>query len=152
MAGPAEYVRDHMHPDDVVLCNDQFQVFHLMGCRGHVDRSSNYIPIGRPFFPATIDDAEGLLRDRRDGTKVIPNRAILEDLFARNDRIWYIVQPGQHFITNSTDVGTFLRENMDVVYEDWDSLVLFKGDNHRPIYMRVQDDQALNGAQGNYLP
>jgi hypothetical protein len=41
---------------------------------------------------------------------------------------------------------------MDVVYEDFQSLVLFRGGNSRSAAQRAQDDRVLKDAQANYLP
>jgi hypothetical protein len=153
LGGPARYVRDHLQPGDVVLAPHMYQVYHLMGATEPAERPTGYTLVTGPFFlPATLTDQSGMLVDRRDGTPVIPNQEQMEDLFARKGRIWYIVQPGQHNVLNAPTASTFLREHMEVVYEDWETLVLFWGGEHRPIYMRLNDEKALNDALSIFLP
>jgi hypothetical protein len=152
LGAPSRYVRDHMRPGDVLLANHIYQVNHLMG-QPRVRRPTDYTLVTGPFYlPATLTDREGLLVDRRDGARVICSQAQLEDLFARHPRIWYIAQPGQHTVLNTPMASTFLREHMDIVYEDWETLVLFRGGAHRPVDVRMRDDRALNSAKANYLP
>src|SRR5262249_26514090 len=152
VAGAARYLRDHMQEGDVMLANNVYQINHLMGIRGRVNRPLDFMPATGPFLPGTVDDRRPLLLDRRDGAQMISAPDSMVELFARYRRIWYVVQPGQHYILNTTDVSTFLRQHMDVVYEDWEALVLFRGDNHRPAFLRLENERALSDAQANFLP
>jgi hypothetical protein len=152
LQGTAQYLRAHMQEGDVVLANNLYQVNHLMGITGRPNRPLDFMPATGPFLPATLDDRRPLLLDRRDGVQMISTPEGMVDLFARHRRIWYVVQPGQHYILNTPDVSTFLRQHTDVVYEDWEALVLFRGDNHRPASLRVDNERALRDAQANFLP
>lgn len=152
MGTPARYVRDHMQEGDVVLANHIYQINHLMGLREKPDPATRYtVATGACFLPVTLTDRDDRLVDRRDGARVLTSQAQLEDLFARHDRIWYIVQPGQHTAVNLPIASAFLRQQMEVVYEDWDMMVLFWGGNHRSAKQRHADDEMLNAAQANYL-
>jgi hypothetical protein len=150
--GAAQFLREHQQEGDVVLANNVYQIHHLMGDTGRPDRPLDFMPATGPFLPATLDDRRPLLLDRRDGVKVIATPEGMVDLFARHRRIWYVLQPGQHHILNTPDVSTFLRQHMDVVYEDFEALVLFRGENHRPASVRVDNERALRDAQANFLP
>jgi len=152
MGAPARFVRDHMQEGDVVLANHIYQINHLMSLREKPDPATRYtVATGACFLPVTLTDREDRLVDRRDGARVITGQAQLEDLFARHKRIWYIVQPGQHTAVNLPAASAYLRQQMEVVYEDWDMMVLFWGGNHRLAAQRQGDDEMLNAAQANYL-
>jgi hypothetical protein len=153
LGGPSRYVKDHLRAGDVVLAPHLYQVYHLMDASEPATRPPGYTLVTGPFFlPATLTDHDGVLVDRRDGAPVIVSQDQLEDLFARHPRIWYIVQPGQHNVLNTPTTSAFLREHMEVVYEDWETLVLFRGDTHRPVYLRLNDEKSLNDALANFLP
>jgi hypothetical protein len=50
------------------------------------------------------------------------------------------------------DVAAFLRQQMDVVYEDFSLVVLCRsGDSHRPASLRRADEQTLQQARANLL-
>jgi hypothetical protein len=83
---------------------------------------------------------------------MLASRESLEDLFARRGRIWYIVVAEQHAKLNNAGVSAFLRQHMEVVYEDVWSMVLFYGERHWPAARRLEDEQSLQGAQAKFLP
>ena len=100
---------------------------------------------------ATVDDRRSIPLDRRDGTPKLPSRESLEELFARHPRVWYVVQPERHDNQNDPGVSAFLREHMDVVYEDFESLVLFRGENHRTAPHRFENERSLQKAKADFL-
>jgi hypothetical protein len=63
-----------------------------------------------------------------------------------------VLQPGQHYILNTPDVSTYLRQHTEVVYEDWEAIVLLRDESHRPASLRLQNERVLNNAQANFLP
>lgn len=156
--GPARFLRQHAQEGDAILGNDLQHVHYLMRLPGRADRrpepdrSTDYWLSSTLFLPAMLDDRRALPLDRRDGSVLVPNRESLEDLFARHRRVWYVVQPGMHQAMNTPDVSTFLRQHMEVVYEDWQTLVLFRDGNHRPAAKRQEDEQTLQRARANFLP
>jgi hypothetical protein len=156
--GPAQFLRRHLEDGDVILSSDLQHLHHVMHVPGRADRRPD---LDRPldfwlettlFLPAMLDDHRDLPLDRRDGSVMIPNLASLQDLFARHERIWYVVQPGIHQAMNTAEVSSFLRQHMDVVYEDWQAFVLFRGERHRTIGQRQQDEKALQRARAVFLP
>jgi 4-amino-4-deoxy-L-arabinose transferase-like glycosyltransferase len=149
--GPVEYVRDHIQEGDVVITTEPHHVAHIMRFHGKPGMSVDYWPAIVLVLPATLNDVQDLPLDRREGTTVIPTYEALQEVFARHPRIWYIVQPGAES-RNGSVVSNFFRENMEVAYEDWQSIVLFRGGNHRPAFLRAKDEKALGEAQANYLP
>jgi hypothetical protein len=156
--GPAQFLRRHLQEGDVVLSHDLQHLHHVMQLPGPADgrpepdRPLDYWLETTLFLPAMLDDHRDLPLDRRDGSVLIPNRASLEDLFARHRRIWYVAQPGIHQAMNTAEVSSFLRQHMEVVYEDWQTLVLFRGDHHRTLGQRQRDEKALQKARAIFLP
>ena len=62
------------------------------------------------------------------------------------------MQPDRNNWRNLPEVSIFLRQNMDMVYQDRDSMVLLRDANHRPAFLRHRDEQALRKAEADYLP
>ena len=83
---------------------------------------------------------------------MLSNMRSLKDLFSRNARIWYVFVPAFNNKLNEADVSTFLRENMEVVYEDFGVIVMFRGDNHWTVSSQAQDESQLQRAKANFLP
>ena len=49
-------------------------------------------------------------------------------------------------------MSAFLRQHMEVVYEDFEALVLFRDASHRPAYQRRENERALEKARAHFLP
>ncbi|MBV9125571.1 MAG: glycosyltransferase family 39 protein [Planctomycetes bacterium] len=173
MGGAADYLRDHLQPGDAVLALDPFQVRHLLGPAA--PKADLYWPESVLLLPATLADHGTVPIDRRDGTVALPDLESIQDLFARSGRVWFVVRGqgrarldddpsgrlGRTWFTvpspknqnyNTTDINLFLRDNMEVVYEDEQVLVLLRDRNHWPASLRRQQDAAISGTKANYLP
>jgi hypothetical protein len=140
---PSQYVRDHLQPGDVVLATDPFQVKHFMQLTGQPRNPQFFWPATVLQLSATLDDSRPIPLDRRDGTPALSDLASVEQLFATSGRIWYVVQPQRHENQNLPEVSTFLRQHMDVVYEDFEAVVLLRDRNHRQAILRRADENAL---------
>jgi hypothetical protein len=151
MQGPVLYVRDHMQEGDLVLTSESHQVNHLMQFHGKPGWWADYWPAMSLELPAEIDNVRDVPFNRKDGTTLLSSYEALDEIFARHRRIWFIIQPGAE-AHNGPLIDKFFRENMDVVYEDWQSLVLFRGEAHRPANVRQRDEKELFAAGANYLP
>jgi hypothetical protein len=151
LEGPAQFVREHIRDGDVVIANDTFQINHLMGHQHGKSRRVEYALSNHPFVPGTLDDRHGIMLDRRDGAKVIYTPEMLRAFFDEHPRVWYISSPGHHYLLNSRRISTFLRTRMRVAYQDWDSLVLFAGDEHRPNYLILEDERRLEDSRDSFL-
>jgi hypothetical protein len=152
LEGPARYLRAQIREGDVVLATDPFHVNHLLGPVGGREERTDYWLSSILQLPATIDDRRTLPLDRRDGTAMISSLEGLRDLFAREGRIWYVVQPQRQGGRNVPEVSAFIRQHMDVVYEDTWAMVLFRGRDHRPPALRRREDEMLLDTRANYLP
>ena len=66
--------------------------------------------------------------------------------------MWLVCEPP--FAPKCYDQPTaeYLRENMEVVYEDFWTMVMLLDNNHRPASVRYNDEQALTGAKADFLP
>jgi hypothetical protein len=144
------YVCEHLREGDVVLTTHPFQVRHLM--RGHVPADVEiFWPATQLQLPATLDDKRALPLDRRDGSPQIPDFESLREVFNRHERVWFIVDPTRSQAYNVEEVNPFFLENMDVVYEDFRTLVLFRG-GHRAAETRRKSFAELSKARASYLP
>ena len=77
---------------------------------------------------------------------------LLPHAFARDPRISYVPQPDRHTAQNTAEVSAYLGQRMDVVYEDYQTLVLCRDNNHRPAYHGRREEKALRDASANFLP
>jgi hypothetical protein len=164
MEAPTRFVRDHMQKGDLVIAADPHQVEHFM--RHVLGKPKDWRADGWPCtnlkLPMTLIDSSDhladanledrdVLRDRREGAVAYPDLATLKDVFARNDRIWFIVEPDRHRALNIPEASIFLRQHMDVVYEDFQCVVMFR-DKHRTAQLRHDEERHLDKAKANYLP
>lgn len=153
---PIRYVRKHMDEDDVVIATFPHLVDHTMYfAKDHpVNRgwTTDYWLQSTLILQATLDDVRSTPLDRRAGTKMIPSLDALRDVFARNKRVWMLVSSGPNNGLNDRDVSQYLRENMEVVYEDFLTTVMVRDANHRPVKLRQRDDVNLRYGKANYLP
>jgi hypothetical protein len=100
---------------------------------------------------ATLGDSRPTPRDRRSGAPMIYDISQLEQLFTNHDRVWYCTARFGQSRVNDTSVSKFLRENMDVVYEDFATAVMLRDNNHRTAPLRVEEEEAGNLASDFYL-
>jgi hypothetical protein len=73
-------------------------------------------------------------------------------VFAHPGRIWLVVYKGMNPVQNDPEVSSYLRQNMDVVYEDFNVLVLLRDRAYRPASMRQANEEALQRAKAVFLP
>jgi hypothetical protein len=147
IADAVRFLRSHVQEGDVVLASNPHVVDHFM-----VSRTSDFWPQSRLYIQALLDDRRTLPLHRIAGTTMISSREEMEALFARHGRIWYVLVPSRHGSQNTADVSAFLRQHMEVVYEDYRALVLFRGNKHRHTSQRLENEKALIDAQTNFLP
>jgi hypothetical protein len=156
IGGPTKFLHEHIREGDVVIATHPDVVDLYMA---YFERRSFHSSWTTDFwlqstldYPVILDEHRALGRHRFRGTTMLPTLEDVEDLFARHPRIWFIVQPDRLSAINTTEVSEYIRQNMDVVYEDHQSQVLFRGGNSRSAAQRLQDDQILKSARANYLP
>jgi hypothetical protein len=82
---------------------------------------------------------------------MVANLEALTTVFARPNRIWLLVEKGHFNRLNGDEVDAFLRQNMDVVFEDFESVVLLRDTRHRPAAVRHRDEKTLSEAQTDFL-
>jgi hypothetical protein len=75
----------------------------------------------------------------------------LKELFSRHERVWYCTTRFGQSRINDNSVSQFLRQHMDVVYEDFGTAVLLRDNNHRTAPLRVEEDEAGRMASDYYL-
>jgi hypothetical protein len=150
--GCAKFLNDHLEDGDLVLATDPFHINHLIALSGREGWRTDFWLATALRFPGTIDDRRCLPLDRRDGTRMVVSLESLEDLFARHRRVWALVQSERHEVLNDRDVSIYLRQHMQVAHEDWESLVLFRGEHNRPASLRYQDEKSLRDSQSSFFP
>jgi hypothetical protein len=164
---PCRYVYERLEPGDVILSTAPHVVEHHLQRWASKDQSTSadsagtprdfwsldYWPEGRLHLQAVLDDHRPVPLHRLLGVRMISSREDLERLFATHRRIWYIADPHFNRLLNEEPAIDFLREHMDVAYEDFSCLVLLAGDRHRPAEARHSDRAELAGApSADFLP
>lgn len=147
LQGPAKYLDRHVREGDLVLAHAPFVVNHFLG----YDRVDYWVH-SKLHLPETLDEHAPRLLDRRDGTPTTAGLPALQDLFARHRRVWYVVLPASGAGGNRPEVSAYLRQHMDIVYEDYQTMVLLRDDRFRPTALRRTNQAALERAAINLLP
>jgi hypothetical protein len=145
-AGGLQYVRDHRQVGDIVLTSTMLPMHALAGM------PMDYWPSSRPGAVAVFDDKRALPLERYTGTPLLSSLEQLRNVFARNRRIWYVASVGVNAANNEPDVSSFLRQNMDVVYEGHTVMVMLRDSNHRSAAQRSLDETTLLDARADFLP
>jgi hypothetical protein len=148
LGGPTNFVREHMQPGDIVICTHPHSATHLMYTEGF---TTDYWIESTLQLQALLGNTRTIPLDRRSGAVMLSSLEAVQDIFARHDRIWYIMVPQAQTKINDADVSAYLRQNMEVAYEDVASMVLFWGHQHFPATRRFQDDQALFKAKSAFI-
>jgi hypothetical protein len=127
MDGPVRHLKEHLRPGDVVIATHPHQLDFLMGRRGWAaDYVLGTVLGGAVEFP---DDA-AVAVNAPSGTPVVNSPQDVADLFARHDRVWCVAVPANLAWRNTEKVSAYLREHMEVVYEDDNAVLLFWGGRH----------------------
>jgi hypothetical protein len=146
VASGLQYVHDHRREGDVVFTSTMLQM------RAFRDLPINYWPSTRPGPVGVFDDRRAIPLERYTGTPLLTSFEQLRDVFARNDRIWYVASEGVNAANNEPDISSFVRQHMDVVYEAHGVMVLLRDNNHRSAAQRAADDRILLDARADFLP
>ncbi len=152
---PVKYLSDHLQEGDVVISIFPEVVDHYMGAAGGLSSrpgwSTDFYLETTIQFALVLEDRQPLPLHRFHGTLTIPTLENLTDVFARNRRIWYVTNPEYHDKCNDSDVSAYLLQHMDVVYEDFATVVLLRSNNHRLASQRLKDEQALKVSHAAFL-
>ena len=135
--GSSLFVRAHARPGDIVIVNAPHVVDHYLA------RPSDYWLESQLHLQCLLSDTDTVPLHRYKGTPMLTDVDHLRDVFARHARIWFITEPGFNNRTNVDDTVQFVRENMDVAYEDYASMVLFR-DDHRSAEVRQKNEATLS--------
>jgi hypothetical protein len=155
MEAPIQFLRDHVREGDVVMSTAPHVVDHcltLLGSPRRMGLEKDLWPQSKLHLQASLDDTRAVPLHRLYGVVMPSSKAGIADVFARNPRIWYIVDPTFNHIINEEEITAYLRQSMQVVYEDFSSIVMFAGERHRPAFIRLTDEQALRASKAKYLP
>jgi hypothetical protein len=152
--GPTEYLRSHLREGDVILATFPHTQNFLMATAG--DKVEDFKGVdfwmeSTLIVQATIGDSRAMPRDRRSGAPMIYDIAQLKQLFTEHDRVWYCTTRFGQSRINDASVSQFLRQNMDVVYEDFTTAVMLRDNNHRPAPLRVEEEESGQLASDFFL-
>jgi hypothetical protein len=155
LGGPAMFLNQLAKPNDIVLSTQPYLLVHQMQMasrgRDRIDQESTLWLQSRLHLQAVLDDVRPLPLNRRDGTVMVANLEALTALFAQSQRIWVAVEKGHFNRLNVDEVDSFLRQHMDVVYEDFEAIVLLRDSRHRPAAVRFRDEKTLSESMTDFL-
>jgi hypothetical protein len=146
VTGAVKYLQNRVRPGDVIIDVPTGFVEFWM------DRPSDYWLQTKPGVVAGLGDSKPLALNRYTGRVVVADLQTLKDIFARNPRIWYVTSPGLYGDGNDAETLAFLRQNMEVVYEDYSIAVMLRDRQHRPANVRRLDEKNLDKARVSFLP
>jgi hypothetical protein len=152
--GPTQYLREHLREGDVVIATfPHTQNFLMATGEEELGPSSkvDYWLESTLVIQATLGDERNVPLDRRSGTAMVYDLDQLKELFTEHDRVWYCTTRFGQSRINDQNVSQFLREHMDVVYEDFATAVLLHDNNHRPAPLLVEEEEAGRKASDFYL-
>ena len=129
-------MQEHLQEGDLVIASQPYLVNQWLG-RRRVD----FWLESKLVLPATLDDRRSLPLDRRDGTAQVWSARGLQDLFARHQRIWLVSESIP--ASNEPEVTTYLRQEMDVVYESYRTALFLRDNKDRTALHRLRDQRAL---------
>jgi hypothetical protein len=150
-----DYLRGRWQPGDVVLAVQPEVIDHLVRQDGRgfpPGWTTDYWVESTMQLQAILDNNRPDPLHRFSGTVLLPSLEALEEVFARNQRIWYICDPMFDLKTNNSLVADFIRENMVVVQEDFTSALLLRDGVSRPAWKRQEDARALRSSKAGFRP
>jgi hypothetical protein len=152
--GPTEYLRKHMRDGDAVIATFPHTQNFLLAMNkdgSEPIRQVDYWLESTLVIQATLGDTRTMPLDRRSGTAMIYDIEQLKHVFSQHDRVWYCTARFGQSRINDNAVSRFLRQNMDVVYEDYATAVLLRDNNHRTAPLQLEEDEAGRMASEFYL-
>ncbi len=146
LSGAAAYLKEHVQSEDTVLASNPHVVDHFLG-RGATD----YWPQSKFYTQAVLDDWRQVPLHRIAGTVMISSRREWEELFASQQRIWYVLVPSRHAKQNTSDVSAFLRQQMQIAYEGDRVMIMVRDNENRTARQRLRNDRTLLQASADFL-
>ena len=155
---PMQYLRRELREGDIVISHIPHVAEFAMhqvdgnGPEGFDDRwRVDYWLESKLIIQSSLGDTEHIPRDRRSGAKMISNIDQLKRIFADHERIWYLTMRHGQGKINDREVSDYIRNNMDVAYEDFVTTVMLRGQKNRPAEVQKEDDDIGKDAGELYL-
>ena len=142
----ARFVHERIQPGDVVITT----VPHLDNL--YLDWPADFWLQTEMVLQHTLDDYRSIPLHRLAGSISLTNPDELRAVFNQWSRVWFIAFPPFSAKLNVEEASRLIRENMDVVYENFGATVLFRANNHLPATLHHKSEISLRNARVNYLP
>jgi hypothetical protein len=152
--GITQYLLAHMGKNDALIAifpHEQNFVMAAQTGRDEAEHKVDYWLESKLIVQATLGDNRQIPLDRRSGAKMLYDVEQVNKLFAEHDRIWYCTMRFGHSKINENIVSQYLREHMDVAYEDFDTALMVRDRNSRPAPIRLQEEESGELASDFYL-
>jgi hypothetical protein len=152
--GPTQYLKQHLESDDVVISiypHSQDYMFAVHQLGDSEPRRTDYWLESRLILQATLGDSREIPLDRRSGADMLYDLDQVKQLFANHQRVWYCTMRTAQSKINDSEVSKYLRDNMDVVFEDYGTALMLRDKNHRTAPIQLEDEAAGKLASEFYL-
>ena len=143
----AKYVRDHMQPGDAVIVMLPNQVSLYLGS------PIDFWIQTQMALQLTLADHDTVPHHRMYGQTTLTSVEQLEHLLATHRRVWLIGAPAAPITSTSSEAASrFFRDNWELVWEDYRTLVYLFGERHLTAEMQAESEGTLEAAPTNPLP
>jgi hypothetical protein len=152
--GITQYLLAHMGPHDALVAIFPHEQNFVMAAQQGLDEAPHKVDYwleSKLIVQATLGDSKQIPLDRRSGAKMLYDVEQVQKLFTEYDRVWYCTMRFGHSKINENIVSQYLRDHMDVAYEDYDPALLMRDRNSRPANIQLKDEDAEELATDFYL-
>jgi hypothetical protein len=152
--GITQYLLAHMGKNDAIVAIFPHEQNFVMAAQQGLEDPAHKVDYwleSKLIVQATLGDSRQIPLDRRSGAKMLYNVEQVSKLFSEYDRVWYCTMRYGHSKINEDIVSQYLREHMDVVYEDFDTALLVRDRNSRPATVRLEEEESGELASDFYL-
>ncbi len=152
--GITDYLLAHMGKNDALVAifpHEQNFVMAARQGRNEAEHKVDYWLESKLIVQATLGDTRQIPLDRRSGAKMLYEVEQVKKMFEEYDRVWYCTMRFGHSKINEDNVSQYLREHMDVAYEDYGTALLVRDRNSRPAQVRLDEEEAGELASDFYL-
>ena len=142
-----QYVRDHMQPGDAVIVMLPNQVSLYLGS------PIDFWIQTQMALQLTLADHDTIAHHRMYGETTLTSVEQLQHMLATHRRVWLIGAPAAPVTSTSSEAGSrFFRDNMELVWEDYRTLVYLFGERNLTAEMQAESEASLEAAPTNPLP
>jgi hypothetical protein len=153
LQGPVAYISEHYQPGDVIMAQqpevyDHYAVLPISRRSSPVLCDYGLETVLQLYMP--LPDSVSTPIHRFCGIPMIPDMESMNTVLTRSKRVWYVSVPAFDALYNSGISLALIDQNMDVVYEDFQSAVFLR-DANRTASRRQIEQEELRAARVDFF-